>query len=262
MPLADVNGAQLYYEVAGDGPALVMLHGHLLDSGQWDDQFLALSPNHRVIRYDARGFGRSTMPPQPFAHHEDLLELLTSLGIERAALMGCSGGGSTVIDFTLAFPERTLALVLVGTVLSGFRDDRTLSPTEIEWGKAIRERDVDRSVELGLRLWTDGARLPEQVEPRARERMREMMTRQFSRPEVEAEARRLQPPAVSRLGEIQVPTLVAVGDQDVRPIHDIADLITQQVAGARKVVIADAGHHPNMEHPEQFNELLASFLGQ
>src|SRR5687767_3862126 len=91
---ADINGATLYYEVAGAGPPLIMLHGHLLDSGQWDDQFAAFAQRYRVIRYDARGFGRSSQPPAPFAHYEDLRGLMDALAVEHAYLMGCSGGGA------------------------------------------------------------------------------------------------------------------------------------------------------------------------
>jgi pimeloyl-ACP methyl ester carboxylesterase len=257
---AEVNGARLYYEVAGAGPALVLLHGYLLDSGQWDDQLTAMGRHCQVVRYDARGFGRSTQPPEPFAPEEDLLGLLTFLGIDQAVLTGCSGGGAAVVDFALAHPQRTRALVLVGSALSGFQSQGPPPPPMVEYQDARERGDVDRAVELALRFSTDGERHPEQVDQRAREHMRAMMTRQFSRPEVAAERRRLEPPAAGRLAEIQVPTLVVVGDQDVPAVQAIADLVSAQVRDSRKVVIAQAGHHPNMEHPEQFNELLASFL--
>src|SRR5258708_17659735 len=118
---ADVNGARLWYETAGSGPALVMLHGHLLDSGQWDGQLAELAGERRAVRYDTRGFGRSDMPAAPFSYADDLHALLGVLGIERAALMGCSGGGATVIDFALAHPEMASALRLVGGAMSGFQ---------------------------------------------------------------------------------------------------------------------------------------------
>src|SRR6185295_11046651 len=73
---AEVNGARLYYEAAGEGHPLVMLHGHLLDSGQWDEQFALFARRYRVVRYDARGFGQSSKPPDPFAHHEDLRAIM------------------------------------------------------------------------------------------------------------------------------------------------------------------------------------------
>ena len=106
----EANAAHLYYESAGTGYPLVMLHGHLIDSRQWDDPFTAFAPSYRVVRYDARGFGQSTQPPVPFAYHEDLAAVLRFLSIKRAYLMGCSGGGATIIDFALTHPEMVAAV--------------------------------------------------------------------------------------------------------------------------------------------------------
>jgi pimeloyl-ACP methyl ester carboxylesterase len=258
---AEVNGARLWYEVAGSGPALVMLHGHLIDSGQWDDQFAEFAGDFRVVRYDARGFGRSDKPAGPFAFHEDLRALLALLGIDRALLMGCSGGGATIVDLALAYPELVRGLVLVGTGHSGYRFSGSPPPKLVAMQEAQKRGDVEAAVELGLQFWTDGEhRRPDQVDPVARQRTREMMTALFSRPLAAAEVRTLDPPAASRLAEIRVPTLVLVGGDDWQPIHEIADQLSSQIPGARKFVIPDAGHHPNMEHPAQFNETVQSFL--
>jgi pimeloyl-ACP methyl ester carboxylesterase len=258
---ADVNGGRLHYEAAGAGPALVMLHGHLVDLGQWDDQFQEFASRFRVIRYDARGFGRSSEAVLPFTHHQDLLALLDHLDVDRATLMGCSGGGATIIDFAIAYPSRVDALILVGSGLRGYRIPGPRPQAAADFNDAVERGEVDRAVELGLSLFTDGeARRPDQVDPDARERTGAMMARQFRRPDRTVVAAGLEPPAAARLGEIRVPTLVVVGEHDPRSIHEVAGLITSQVPGARKVVIADAGHHPNMEHPAEFNEAVDSFL--
>lgn len=258
---SDVNGARLWYEIAGIGTPLVMAHGHLIDSGQWDSQFAEFAREFRVVRYDARGFGRSDKPAEPFAFHDDLLGLLNFLGIERTLLMGCSGGGATIIDLVLAHPGMVRGLVLVGTALSGYQYSGSPPPKIVAMREAHERGDIDRAVDLGLQVWTDGERRrPEQVDPLARERTREMMTRLLSRPTVAADVRGLDPPASTRLKEIRVPTLVVVGGDDSQPIHDIANKLTNEIPGARKLVIADAGHHPNMEHPEQFNATVLSFL--
>src|SRR6266487_1520634 len=117
---AELNGARLYYEIAGAGHPLVMLHGHLIDSGQWDDQFQAFTRHYRVVRYDARGFGQSSKPADPFAYYEDLHAILAFLVIEYVYLMGCSGGGAAILDFALAYPKMTSALILVGTGIGGY----------------------------------------------------------------------------------------------------------------------------------------------
>ena len=258
---ADVHGARLYYEAAGAGHPLVMLHGLLIDSGQWDDQFEVFARQYRVVRYDARGFGQSTKPPGPFAHYEDLHGMLAFLGIERAYLMGCSGGGAATIDFALAYPKMTSALILVGAGLGGYQFGEP-PPLALELRAAFERGDLERAVELSLQLWTDGEnRSPAQVNPVARERIRAMSTRLFAREDAEPSPSMLEPPAAGRLVEIAVPTLAIVGDQDVRRIQEIADLVAAQVPGARKAVIPDAGHHPNMEHPELFNQVVLDFLG-
>jgi pimeloyl-ACP methyl ester carboxylesterase len=258
---AEVNGARLWYETAGSGPALVMLHGHLVDSGQWDGQFAELAREFRVVRYDARGFGRSDKPASPFSFSEDLRGLLGVLGIERAFLMGCSGGGATIVDLALAHPELVEGLVLVGTGMSGFQMTGEILPKMVAFGEALDRGDLDEAMELGLQLWTDGERRrPDQVDQGAREHTRAMMIRLFSRPTVEAEVRWLDPPAAGRLAELRVPVLATVGEDDWEAIHEVARRIEAEVPGARRVVIPDAGHHPNMEHPEQFNELALSFL--
>src|SRR5258708_11365153 len=84
---ADVNGARLWYETAGSGPALVMLHGHLLDSGQWDGQLAELAGERRAVRYDTRGVGRSDMPAPPCSDADGLHALLAVLWVRRGALL-------------------------------------------------------------------------------------------------------------------------------------------------------------------------------
>jgi 3-oxoadipate enol-lactonase len=257
----EVNGAQLSYEVAGAGPPFVMLHGHLLDRRQWDHEFGRFAADYLVMRFDARGFGQSSQPDAPFAFYEDLRGLMDTLLIERAVLMGCSGGGATIIDFALAYPDRVAALLLVGSGLGGYPMPTEPPLLAVEMREAFSRGDIARAVELALRMWTDGeGRTPEQVNPAVRERTREMHQQLFARPRMEEEARGLAPPAVGRLTELLAPTLVIVGANDLGFIREIADVITAQAPNARKVVIPDAGHHPNMEHPELFEQVVREFL--
>ena len=257
----EVNAAQLYYEAAGDGQSFVMLHGHLLDRRQWDNEFASFAADYRVVRYDARGFGQSSQPDEPFAYYEDLRGLMDALSIERAVLMGCSGGGATIIDFALAYPDRAVALVLVGSGLGGYPMPKEPPPLILELQEAFSRGDLEGAVALALRIWTDGeGRTPEQVNPVVRERSREMHRHLFSKPRVEIEASGLEPPAAERLAVLRAPILVTVGANDLRFIHEVADVITAQAAHAYKVVIPDAGHHPNMEHPALFEQIVREFL--
>jgi pimeloyl-ACP methyl ester carboxylesterase len=259
---AKINSATLYYEVAGAGHPLIMLHGHLLDSGQWDDQVTAFAPAYQTIRYDARGFGQSTLPPAPYTHYEDLYALLRHLGIDHAYFMGCSGGGATIIDFALTYPAMVDALILVGTGIGGYQPIGPPPPQLLAMGEAMQKGDTARAVELSLHVFTDGPRrTPDQVNPPARERTGAMTARLFARPPVpEAVQQSVEPLAITRLSALTPPTLVIVGGEDQAPLHDIADLLTAQVAGAQKAVIPDAGHHPNLEQPEIFHQVVQTFL--
>src|SRR5690606_30071136 len=115
----DVNGARLYYEDMGSGEAVVFVHAGIADNRMWDDQFALFAESHRVIRYDQRGFGQSPAPKGPFSYHADLHGVMQALGVERAALIGCSMGGMAVVDFALEHPEMTRALVAVCGGISG-----------------------------------------------------------------------------------------------------------------------------------------------
>lgn len=266
---AEVNGTRLYYEVAGEGHPLVLNHGGLVDHHLWDDQFEEFARHFKTIRYDIRGYGISGLlkkDMEPYSLENDLRALLQSLGIERTYLMGLSMGGGSAIDFTLQYPEVVDALITVGASLSGFEWDeesrRQDEQSSAEGFEAFKSGDIPRAVELSLRFWTDGPnRTPDQVDPVARERIRVMTTRNFVRADDEdAEPIGMTPPAAGRLAEIHVPTLVIVGGEDVRGIRTIADVLVKDIAGAKKAVIPDAAHHPNVEKPQEFNRAVIEFL--
>jgi pimeloyl-ACP methyl ester carboxylesterase len=256
---ADVNGARLYFEVAGEGPAIVLLHAGIADSRMWDAQVGAFAEAFRVLRYDTRGYGRSNFPPGPFARHEDLHGLLRHFGIERAALVGCSMGGATAIDFALQHPEMVTALVPVASGLGGYQWSDVVSAYDEEEEAALERGDIDAVIELNLRFWVDGPRrTPEQVSPAVREAARAML--RDSSTSTEGQPQPLEPPAITRVAEIDTPTLVVVGDEDVADIGVIADLLVTGIRGARKAVITGAAHLPNMERPAEFNRSVLDFL--
>jgi 3-oxoadipate enol-lactonase len=267
---AEVNGTTLYYEVAGKGHPLVLNHGGLVDNHLWDTQFEVFARHFKVIRYDFRGFGESgmlTSGMEPYSLERDLYSLLQFLGIEKTAVLGLSMGGGLAIDFTLQYPEMVDALITVGAGLSGFdidEPDEELKAKFAEVEETFKSGDITRMVELELQIWTDGPhRTPEQVDPQVRERVRAMSTHNYERGDAqEVQPLEMEPPAVGRLSEIHVPTLVIVGDQDLEEILTIAKTLEKGIAGAMKVVIPGTAHHPNMEKPEEFNRAVLEFLEQ
>src|SRR5512147_2094059 len=110
----------LYYEIAGEGHPLVLIHGGLVNSGLWDDQFEVFAGHYRTLRYDVRGFGKSKSPTSYFSNHSDLRDLLDYLGIQQVYVLGLSMGGMIAIDFTLAYPNHVAALLPIAAGLSGY----------------------------------------------------------------------------------------------------------------------------------------------
>ncbi len=258
---ADVYGARLYFEMMGMGHPLVLIHAGIADSRMWDDQFTDFAEHYRVIRYDIRGFGKSAMPAGPSSTSRDLYGLLTALGIARAYVVGLSIGGGIAIDFTLRYPEMVSALVLVASGLGGTQPSAEMRRADATVDAALERGGIDAAVEAENRLWVDGPkRTPDQVDPTVRARVSEMNGALYRLPEVDAPRERLDPPAIGRLGEIHVPTLILVGDGDVPDVIETANLLEQGIAGARKVVFPGVAHMVNMEQPEAFNRIVLNFL--
>lgn len=258
---AEIDGARLYYELAGAGHPLVLIHAGIADSRMWDDQWETFAQRYTVLRYDLRGMGRSPMPAGPFAYHEDLYGLLSYLGLGSAYLVGVSVGGMTAIDFTLAYPHMVDALVAVDAGVSGNAPPDSLLQAWEEVDQAVERGDVAGAVELELRMWVDGPRRrPEQVDPTVRERVREMNANNVAVYSEAGTPQPLEPPAAGRLGEIGVPTLVIAGAEDQPHVLASANLLETSIPGARKVVMPDTAHVPSMERPQEFNRLVLDFL--
>ena len=258
----DSEGAKIYFESAGNGPALVFIQAGVADCRMWDPQFETFAKKFRVVRYDHRGFGKSKMPEGPYALRRDLHSVLVHLGVEKAALVGCSMGGATAIDYTIEHPERVSALVPVGSGVSGWNewtDDAIRYFTEFM--KLAKNREVDRAREMDAQLWIDGTREAANVDPKYRERARELHRDNFSLDRFAHPEQEMKPPAAGRLGEIKCPTMVLIGDSDTPELVRLADRIAKEIPGARHVTIKNAAHLPSLEHPEEFDQQLADFLG-
>lgn len=256
---ANVNGTRLYYEMAGAGTPVTLVHGMSLDLRMWDDQFAVLASDYRVIRYDARGFGKSdTPPPEPYSNSRDLLSLLDSIGIERAHMVGLSMGGRTVIDFVIDNPGRALSLVPVDSGAPGVPPVSGIRERVAVIGKTAN----DVSVAAAMELWcSDDLFAPGMSNPRSAPALNEIV-REYSgwhwtsgMSNVDRDKNTLQ-----SLATIPVPTLVILGELDLLDFHASADAMEEQIPGARKAVIPNAGHMSNMEAPAAFNDLLLEFL--
>lgn len=259
---APVDGAKLYYEEAGEGLPVVLIHGGLLDRRMWDDQFQAFARRHRVIRYDVRGYGRSGASMVAYTDHDDLRLLLDHLQIDRAVILGLSMGGRIAVDFAAVHPDRVSALVPAAPGLSGYTfPDMADNKDYAAMMEAFEREDFGEATEYFQRMWTDGPkRTPDQVDPVMRGKIRSMALSSLEVQKKHSGLHFPDPPAAERLSKIRTPTLVVLGDLDMPDITAIADLLVKEIPGARKVVIPGAAHMVNMEKPAEFNRIVLDFL--
>lgn len=274
MPHAYTNGIVTFYEDTGEGPAVVLVHGHSVDLRMWGQQVPdILKAGYRAIRYDVRGHGRSMVPPSGYTWDNyalDLAELLDRVnigrsvsdqqGVQSAHLVGCSMGGGIALNFALKFPERTMSLTLVDSALPGF----TYSPEFSEQVQALIEGVRNDGNVAFERLWLthdffEGVRR----QPERFEELREMV-RGFAAPEYQEgyEGEDALPDTIEHLAEITAPALVVVGEHDVPDFQLISEILATSLANARRAVVPDAWHLPSMERPAEFNRLLIDFLRQ
>ena len=255
---AHVNGTQLYYETAGRGDALVLIHGHTLDVRMWDDQFATFAAHYHVIRYDMRGYGRSALPGDAlFSPADDLAALLSYLGIAHAHVLGLSRGGVVAIDFALMYPQVSDTLILADTALREFAFKAFGEFTE-----AVKSLAASAGIDAARQRWQQGALFaPALEQPRVAARLAQMVGDYSGWHWLHQEPLRvLQPPPTEQLATLDMPTLVIVGERDLPDFQAIADLVHQRVPHATKAVIPGVGHMSNMEDPARFNERVLEFL--
>lgn len=255
---AEINGTRLYYETAGKADkTIVFVHGGLVDSRLWDNQFGEFAKKYRVVRYDLRGHGKTPMPTAAHSPIEDLYQLLKFLKIEKAAIVGLSLGGVVAADFALEHPEMVERLVLVGAGLRGFES----KPSEkaIQIFREAAKTTPQKAAELWMQHELFAAL---KNKPKARARMLQLVADnhqgwtgisddKYSFP---------NPATIQRLDKIAAPTLVIVGNLDHPDLIAVAKILDDQIPASKIVTMNDASHHPNLEKPDEFNRILKDFL--
>ena len=252
--LTGTSPAGLFYEVSGSSEPVVFIHAFSLDRRMWKPQVAAFQGRFRIIRYDLRGHGRSVAPTEPYTGYDDLRDLLDTLGITRATLVGLSAGSELAINFAIAYPNRVARLVLAAPGLGGY----ALPP--LPWLRPVFEAAAAGDAEGAAKLWAETPMMAMRTNIDASETVTSLvidnsrlwMYRRTEQP--------LSPPAVNRLAEITCPVLVIVGDQDLPHIKDVARLLAEGVATATLVTIPGAGHIVNLDTPALFNEAVTAFL--
>ena len=260
----------LFYEVAGSGRPVLLIHAGVADRSMWDNQINFFSQSYRVIRYDMRGYGKSRTETTEFSNCQDILDLFKHLGVEQACVIGISRGGQIAIDFTLEYPERVSALVPIAAGISGYDfqpGDSVEAKNEFELFTHMDElwekKAFDELADLEVHAWADGPSQPVGRAPsKLRDYIRKIVLANYTRQDGHATPQPLVPPAAGRLSEIHVPTFILVGEFDELGTLAMADKLERDIPNASKVVLSDTAHMIPLEQPVIFNELVLNFLNK
>lgn len=245
------NNGKIYYELRGSGEPVVFMHGFTLDCTTWQPQVAFFGKDYQVITYDARGFGKSSLPKGPYSHTADLRALLGHLGVPRAHIVGLSMGGRNAINFALTNPEMVTSLALLDTALGGYK-------SEVDWDVHAIEQGIKNAKENWLNHEIFAAT---RKQPAVVAALRLVVNGYSGWHWLHGDPQEpMEIPALNRLHEIAQPTLVMVGEEDLAYFHNIANVLAAEIPNAQKIVVPNAGHMVNIEAPDRVNQLLAEFI--
>jgi pimeloyl-ACP methyl ester carboxylesterase len=260
--VAEVNGVVLPYEVEGEGTPLVLIHGWAVHQGFWDDDVEPFARDHQVIRYDRRGFGAATGRPDLTADPADLKALLDRLDVPRAHVLGHSQGAIVALSFAHRYPGMVDGLVLFGPGLLPGQppppgDDL---PAATDW-VAVGQADGIEALRAAIGQWAlehFGGPMEESHAAKAAALLSAYTGADLLDPAAPSDL--VVPAGVTDLGAVAAPTLVIYGEHDMSFVQAAADLATDGIPGARRVVIPDAGHAANWQQPDRFATAVLEFL--
>lgn len=248
-----VDGGHLWADdTGGDGPVLVLLHPGWGDSSIWLPVLDRLPSHYRVIRYDTRGFGKSPAPAAPFSQLGDLAVVLDHRGADRVMLAGHSGGGGTAIGLALADPARVRGLLLLAPGVQDYPwplDD----PYGKQFDQLFAAGDRDAIAALGLRTWAAAG-----ADQAAKAQVRGAADSYFRLGDYE----RPDPPAYGRLGQIQIPAAVVVGDHEYPMVARCAADIATRIPRCQQIAAPGADHLLPLRVPDMIAELVSKLDGQ
>ena len=259
MPVKQIRGIDLVYDDIGQGQPTVFIHGHPFNRSMWTAQIDFFKDRYRLILPDLRGYGGSGISSPRSMLDEmalDIVHLLDSLNIDKAIFCGLSMGGQIVLDLYRLFPQKFNALIIADS------DARSETP-ETRSQRLAKAEDI---LKYGMIKHTDDT-IHQYISERSMKNpnvyapLYAMMSK--TRPEGAAAAHRGRADRrdhTQMLPHITVPSLIIVGSEDYFTPLPVARIMSDAIPGARLVVVEDAGHLPNMEAPEIFNNALNEFL--
>ena len=251
MPIVELNGIHINYEEHGAhyGTPILLTHAYAAALQMWQPQFERLK-DYRIIAWDMRGHGGTDSPPRQEDYTEkltveDMASLLRHLGIEKAVIGGLSLGGYISLEFQLAHPEMTLALILCNTGPGYRKDDARQGWNDFSIGYA--QRFEEKGLEgLGRGIEVDATRQYQRSAQGLAFAGRGILTQRDAK-------------VIDHIDQIDVPVLVVWGADDQR-YKSGCEYIAAKAPKAQFAVIEGAGHAVNLYQPEKFNETVLAFL--
>ena len=249
MPKLNRDGVELYYEVHGEGPPVLLTHGYSSSSHMWEGQVAPFAKHFKLITWDMRGHGKSDYPHDQGQYTEaatvaDMAAILDAVGAKTAVIGGLSLGGYMSLAFHLAHPARTDALLIIDTG-PGYKSDEPRAgwnATAIKRAERLEAEGLPKGGGAETRT------APHRDATGLAKAARGMLTQRDAR-------------VISSLPQIEVPSLVLVGAED-KPFLAASDYMAAKIPGARKVVVPGAGHAANIDQPEAFNAAVLGFLAE
>lgn len=262
MEKANINGVELCYQAAGSGTPVILIHGHPFDHSMWDPQIAAFSNDYLVITPDLRGYGKSSLPDPANTRFEDyatdVIQLADYLGVNSFHLGGLSMGGQIIMEIYRQAPSRVKSLILADTFAS--LDTPEAKQARDEGAKRLEKEGMDGYANESIykMLKSDHVASMPEVSGHVLKMMK------ATSPVAAATAMRTRSGRIDYLNQvlpkITVPTLIIVGRQDEFTPVAKAEEMQQKLQNSQLVVIEDAGHMPNLEHPDEFNSIVLNFL--
>jgi 3-oxoadipate enol-lactonase len=256
------DDAEIFYEIRGDGAPVVLLHPVPCDHEFWLPVSAALESRYRLILPDLRGHGDSEIGEGPALmakHARDIARVLDAAGIGKAAFIGCSIGGYILFEFWRRFRERVTSLVLCDTRPQA--DTAEARANRLKAAATVMEQGTEPFIESMVPKLMGRTTLttrPDLVDG-ARGMMRKMSAEDISQVQRGMAER---PDSVADLKAINVPTLIAIGEEDVLATVADGELMRQNISGSQLKVIPKAGHYAPWEQPELVGKILRQFLDE
>jgi len=256
--MVDVDGGQLYYETCGKGPqAIVLIHDGVINSASFDDMWPILCKDFRVVRYDRRGYGKSPAAKAPYSPQEDLAAVMRAAKFDHASLAGFSFGGGLAASYAIERPEQVDRLIIGGAAINGFPMSKHFNDRNMHIALPMLIGNFNGVVENARKdpwLMAPGHEAardkgvalirasPQDLKHQANDKMKGWTS------------------DIPRLPEIKAPTLILEGEWDIPDVHAIAGAATVLIPGSKRLVVKDAGHLMQIEHPKEVAELIADFV--